>query len=231
MEFALTPVAGTLAAIPLFSQAEPTDLEAVAARTRTVTVARGESVVEAGAPPTAFYCLVSGRVQLVVSAAPAGEKVLSLAGEGQTFGEALIFTGRPYPVTARALTDCELLAVPRGPVLELADRRPGFACRMAAGLAVRLHHLVLDIEQYALHSGTERVLALLRTLAEEQAAAAPARRVVLPAGKSVMASRLSLTPETFSRILRRLTDAGAIRVEGRAITLLDLEAAAATGVL
>lgn len=102
---------------------------------------------------------------------------------------------------------------------------------MAAGLAVRLHRLVTDIEQYALLSATERVLAYLRQLSEESPRGGAARScpgpqtVVLPAGKGVIASRLSLKPETFSRALRRLTDDGVIGVHGRTITLLDLEAA------
>ncbi|MFI2379620.1 Crp/Fnr family transcriptional regulator [Streptomyces sp. NPDC018964] len=112
-------------------------------------------------------------------------------------------------------------------MLELAHSRTGFAFQMAAGLAVRLQHFVMDIEQYALHSGTERVLDLLRRLAEESCPAPhPAPAVVtLPASKNVVASRLSLKPETFSRILRRLTDMGAIRMNGRTIVLVDLDAA------
>lgn len=224
-----------LRSVPLFNQLDTESLSRLAAFTRTFPAAKGQPVVEAGTQPGAFYCLITGQVQLVVSTASGEEKVISIVSAGQTFGEALLFTDAPYPVSAVTLSDCFLLSVPFAPVLELADTRPGFARQMAAGLAIRLQHLVMDIEQYALHSGTERVLDLLRRLAEESGqdpAPSPSPAVVtLPASKNVVASRLSLKPETFSRILRRLTDAGAIRMNGRTIVLVDLDAPGTVGLI
>ena len=48
-----------------------------------------------------------------------------------------------------------------------------------------------------------------------------AGRVTLPAQKSLVASRLNLTAEYFSRILHELASAGVIRIEGRDIVILD----------
>ncbi|MBI3055160.1 MAG: winged helix-turn-helix domain-containing protein, partial [Betaproteobacteria bacterium] len=45
----------------------------------------------------------------------------------------------------------------------------------------------------------------------------------LPASKGIIASRLNLTPERFSRVLYELTAAGLITVDGRTVTILDLE--------
>jgi CRP-like cAMP-binding protein len=42
--------------------------------------------------------------------------------------------------------------------------------------------------------------------------------------KSVIASRLSIKPETWSRITRRLGEDGVIRVDGQRIAILDLAA-------
>ncbi|WP_424216666.1 Crp/Fnr family transcriptional regulator (plasmid) [Streptomyces sp. BI20] len=236
-----------LAALPLFSRVPPEDLAPIAARTRVVDVAKGQVIVAAGASPGVFYGVLRGRVRLTVSSLPAGEKVVSLVSPGETFGEALLFTGRPYPVTALALTAGRLLAVPCAPVRELSDQRPGFGSAMAAGLAMRLHRLVSDVEQYALHSGTERVLAFLHDLAGHPTDGSPADpglasnappalppyplSVRLPASKSVIASRLSLKPETLSRILRRLTEVGAIRGAGATITLVDPARARTAGLL
>ena len=51
--------------------------------------------------------------------------------------------------------------------------------------------------------------------------AARPRPIMLPAKKSIIASRLSLTPEYFSRTLHELITVGAIAVDGRQITVLD----------
>jgi CRP-like cAMP-binding protein len=117
-----------------------------------------------------------------------------------------------------------------------------FARRMLAGMAVRLHTMVGDVASYALQSSRDRVVAYLVASAQQplpalgqpasarQPAAADdgpgARVVVLPTSKQVIASRLSLTPETFSRALRDLADRGLIRVDGRRIVVSDVAALA-----
>ena len=47
--------------------------------------------------------------------------------------------------------------------------------------------------------------------------------VTLPIGKGVIASRLNLTPQHFSRILHELTAQRLITVEGRKVVITDLE--------
>jgi CRP-like cAMP-binding protein len=93
---------------------------------------------------------------------------------------------------------------------------------MLGGLAQRLHRIVGDLEGYSLKSGTQRVIGyLLRDVAGPHAGRTA--EVTLPATKSVIASRLSITREHFSRILHELSDSGLIKVSGRNIRFLDIE--------
>jgi CRP-like cAMP-binding protein len=148
------------------------------------------------------------------------EKVVEIVRPGQSFGEALMFLDKSYIVFAQALADTMLLHVAKHAVLE--ELGPdGFARRMIAGLARRLHGLVRDVEAYTLRSGQERVIGYL--LAElPEGAASGAGEVRLTPGKSVLASRLNMTPEHFSRILHDLAASGLIEVNGRAIRVPDI---------
>jgi CRP-like cAMP-binding protein len=92
---------------------------------------------------------------------------------------------------------------------------------MIAGLARRLHGLVRDVEGYTLHSGQERVIGYLLAELPDGTASGPAE-VRLTPGKSVLASRLNMTPEHFSRILHDLAEAGLIEVNGRSIRVTDV---------
>jgi CRP-like cAMP-binding protein len=116
-----------------------------------------------------------------------------------------------------------LLHVAKHAVLEELARDPQFARRMISGLARRLHGLVRDVEAYTLRSGQERVIGyLLADVADSTGNGKPVE-VHLTPGKSVIASRLNMTPEHFSRILHDLAQGGLIEMNGRSVRIPDLE--------
>ena len=125
-------------------------------------------------------------------------------------------------MNAQALADTLLLTVHRQAVLAELEQDNRFALRMLAGLSRRLHGLVHDVQAYALQSGVQRVVGyLLRDQDFEAGPTGDARTVSLPVSKATVASRLSLTPEYFSRVLRELETAGLIEVDKRDIRILD----------
>ena len=179
-----------------------------------------------------------GQVKLFALSPAGQEKVIELVGPGNSFAEALMFTGKPYIINAQSLTDTLVLSVGKDAVLREIENDSRFAMRMLAGISRRLHGLVHDVQAYALHSGMQRVIGyLLRDLPDhaEHAAemtlagagldAAPLPqcelRVSLPVSKATIASRLSLTPEYFSRVLHELEAQGLIEMDKRDIRIPD----------
>ena len=156
------------------------------------------------------------------------EKVIELIGPGGSFAEALMFLAKPSVVNAQALADSLLLSVQRHAVLEELRRDDRFALRLLAGLSRRLHGLVHDVQAYSLQSGVQRVIGyLLRDQQTDDAAGCGSVTVSLPVSKATVASRLSLTPEYFSRVLHELEAAQLIRVDKRDIHILDIARLAA----
>ena len=79
-----------------------------------------------------------------------------------------------------------------------------------------------DVQAQALHSGAQRVIGyLLRDQADEEINTNQAFTVSLPVSKATIASRLSLTPEYFSRVLHELEAAGLLRIDKRDVHILD----------
>src|SRR5690606_28335304 len=95
---------------------------------------------------------------------------------------------------------------------------PGLARKMLAGLSQRLHSLMSDVEAYSLRSGTQRVIGYLL---KDGGTSQDGRQFRLETSKTVIASRLNLTPEHFSRILHDLGANELIKVKGRDITIMD----------
>ncbi len=212
-----------LANVPLFSEMSADELDRIAAATLPVYAQKGETVCRTGDPCTGFHVVVYGQVKLGFTSPQGIEKVVEIIRPGQSFGEALMFIDKPYIVFAQALADTMLLHVCKHAVIEELGRDPGFARRMLAGLSRRLHGLVRDVEAYTLRSGAERVIGyLLRDVPDGAGADGAPVEVNLTPGKSVIASRLNMTPEHFSRILHDLAAGGLIKVSGRTIRILDL---------
>jgi CRP-like cAMP-binding protein len=137
-------------------------------------------------------------------------------------GEAVMFLGKPYPVSAEALQDALLLRLERSAVDALLDTDPGFARRMLAGLSLKLHSLLKDVDTYSQRSSTQRVIGYFLQQCEEAPDDQPVA-LDLPVAKQVIASRLNLTPESLSRSLAELSRAGLIDVQGRTIVIASLQ--------
>jgi CRP-like cAMP-binding protein len=210
---------------PLFRGLPEADLRQIAAGTREMRVARGEAVFHRGDPCEGFHIVVFGQVKLSLVSPAGDEKVVEIIGPGMSFGEALMFAGRPYIVDATALADSLLLHVNKNTLFAQLERDPALARRMLASLSMRMHMLMKDVEAFSLHSATQRVIGYLARLDDGDADG----RVSLPAQKALVASRLNLTPEYFSRILHDLAARNFIRIEGRDIDILDPEGLRAFG--
>lgn len=214
-----------LSTLPLFNDMQPGELGRLAAGCQLRRYGRGETVFHVGQPCQEFHVTVVGQVKLYAISPTGQEKVIELIGPGNSFAEAFMFTGKPYMVNAQSLTDSLLLSVAKQAVLDEIALDSRFALRMLAGISRRLHGLVRDVQAYALHSGLQRVIGyLLRDHGETDSVSFT---VLLPVSKSTIASRLSLTPEYFSRVLHELEAAGLIEIDKREVRIPDARKLAA----
>jgi len=184
-----------------------------------VNVARNETLVAAHAHCPGIYLVTSGRLMLSVGGAAGGRKVLRLAEPGDVIGLAATLLGSATLAAVEALTDSTLVLIPREIVLDRALQDAQLAFTLATLAARQSRALAADLEAVSLQSGRERIVNYL--LGNAGGVTAGASAVLLTAKKSVIASRLSVTPEYFSRTLRELISCGAIEVNGRQITIRD----------
>jgi len=208
-----------LGKLPMFQHVPAAHLHKLARHAELRRAAKDTLLYERGDPATGCYALVRGLIKLSLRAPDGAEKVLRLVGPGQTFAEPPMFDAQPQPVDALVLADSELVFLPAQALYVLLDHDRAFARAMLASLSQRIHMLIADIEAYSLSSGTQRIAAFLHSLADPSGPA-PAR-VRLPANKTVIASRLGITKETFSRLLHELIAQGLVEVSRRDILLRD----------
>lgn len=207
-----------LARIPLFQGLSAPELDRLAAATTQIHAPRGTVLFKQGDPCLGFHTVMYGQVKLMLTTPVGDEKVVRLIRPGGSFGEALMFMDKPYIVSAQTLEDTMLIHVGKAALYVEMEHHPQLTRKMLASLSQRLHALVADVESYSLRSGAQRVIGyLLKSDGKE-----PAHQIRLSTSKAIIASRLNLTPEHFSRILRELSDQELIQVKGRDITILDM---------
>ncbi|MDD2808489.1 Crp/Fnr family transcriptional regulator [Rhodoferax sp.] len=213
-----------LASSPLFSGLSSEELVQISQSCMVANYTKGEMVFMVGHACDAFHIVVSGQVKLFVVSPSGHEKVIELISPGQSFAEALVFLNRPYILSAQALVETTLVNVSKQGVYSAIAQDPQFAMHMLAGISRRLHGLVQDVEGYALQNGLQRLIGyLLRDVDANHLPDQSTLTVALPANKSTIASRLSLTPEYFSRVLHDLEHKQLIHVDRREIRILDVK--------
>jgi CRP-like cAMP-binding protein len=206
-----------VAHLPLFQTLAPEQRAQLLLGVSSRRLKKGGLLFRKGDPVLGLYIVVFGQIKLAVQSAQGEEKVVEIIGPRQSFGEAVMFLGRPYPVTAEALADSLLLHVARGRIDTMLAQDASFARKMLAGMSMRLHSLIQDVESYSLRSSAQRVIGYLLQQCPAADGGGETSTVVLPASKQVIASRLNLTPETLSRIFAELSRAGLIDIDGRTV--------------
>ncbi len=161
-----------------------------------------------GDPATAFFILIDGWMKLYRITPSGDETVIHTLTNGDSFAEAVAFTGARYPATAEAVTDARVARVPADHIVRCIRESPDIALAMIASTSQHLHHLVQQVEQLKAQSGVQRVAEFLASLSPTQQGPCT---IKLPYDKVLIAARLGLTPESLSRAFARLRSGKARR--------------------
>jgi CRP-like cAMP-binding protein len=210
-----------LAGVPPYASLDERSLKRIAKSSAQLDAPRRTIIFRPGDPAASIHILMTGHVKLALPARDNGEKVIAIIGPGQSFGELGMFLEEPHMLSAESVDNAKLLRLEKTAILACIKRNPQFAAEMITALGRRLRDLIREIDSWRRHSGSQRVVEFLAGELPDDALSGPAS-VLLPAKKRIIASRLDLTHEHFSRILRDLTSTGLISVEGPTVVVRDV---------
>lgn len=206
---------------PMFRTLGGLELVKLAQGTQEYRIARGEMLFQKGMETQGMYIVVAGQVKLFLPSAVGAEKVVHMAGAGETFGEEGVFLNKPHLVAAEATKDSILMLVDGNALMSAVEGNPSLSRAMMARLSLRLCALVDNMETCVQRSSAQRVVHYLTQMAPKEA---DTFDLHLETNKQTIASQLNLAPETLSRVLGRLARDGYIHVKGRCITVRDMGA-------
>ena len=213
----------TLGELPLFAGLAPALFDELTQGTCNVIYQKGQAIFRAGDPPTQLYVLVSGQAKISLTCRRGNERILELLDAGQVFGEAELFVDGPYVVSAYAVKPAHVLAIRRDTLFRVMAADASIARRVIESLARRQLETEADLIAQNSWSPGQRLLGYLIELAGPRRDTAAETTVTLETSKKVLASRFDMQPETLSRNLRDLTEAGLIVVARNQVTLRNAE--------
>ncbi|HIJ23009.1 MAG: Crp/Fnr family transcriptional regulator [Gammaproteobacteria bacterium] len=205
---------------PLFSSINSEVINDIFSSSELIRKSQHESLFSQGDNAEHFYILRTGSVRLFLLAPDGSEKTINILQPGNSFAEAVMFMkSNSYPVNSQFLEDGEVFSFHNKTYLNILKSNPDISLWIMADLSRQLQDRVSEIGDLCLNSATSRLINYLLSFipADQQESI----EFHLPTQKSVIASRLSIQRETFSRILGKLKKEEMIEVHGNNIRILD----------
>ncbi len=204
--------------IPLFQGLPLASLRSMLADAQVRRIEDGAVLFLQGDDADRFYVLLDGWVKLYRLTEDGTQALVTVVAPGETFAEAAVFASARFPVCAETAGAATVLALPRRGFAAALAADPQIALAMLASLSMRLRHLVERIEQLQVKSAPQRLAAFLVHLCPRTEGSA---MVGLPFAKGLVAQRLGMRPETFSRAVAALRSQG-VRMEGGQVSISDV---------
>lgn len=103
--------------------------------------AAGQTIIERNSPPTHFYLIQEGTVEIITSSPDAtheGEAVVVTLGNGQSFGEMGLVDNGTRSATVKAVTPTDLLAIECARLRELCETNTDLGYQVMRNIATDL---------------------------------------------------------------------------------------------
>ncbi|MDP2830652.1 MAG: cyclic nucleotide-binding domain-containing protein, partial [Candidatus Omnitrophota bacterium] len=161
--------------LSFFAGLSKKELAVINAKSQVIEYRKGQIIYAEGSAPSAFYCIISGRVQIYTKDKDGNQLILEYLHRGKYFGIISLLTNETHSVTSEAMNDCAILVIQRDDFNPLLQSIPHLAIDLSRSLSRRLKRK--DIHQKKIFEST--VISVFSSYAQ--------------AGKTVYALNLALS--------------------------------------
>lgn len=204
--------------VPYFSGLGTREMERIRKEAVELAFSPGEILFIEGEICRGLYLVYSGRIRIFKSSPEGREQVLLIAKPGDSFNDVPVFDGGPNPASASAQEPSVVYLIPKEALLALVGDCPA-ALAILKVFSGRLRHLTSVVEDLSFRSVVNRMARLLFDLTVVKEGTVPVPRLT----QDEMAARVGSVRDVIGRALKTLEAAGAIRLEGHRIYVIDSE--------
>lgn len=207
--------------VPIFNHLDDEQMNEIMETIKSGKYKKGEIIYSAGDQSDSLYIVNKGRIRIYRLSESGKEQLVRILVSGDFTGELALFSESTHESYAEAMVDTEVCMIQRSDLQDFLIRFPSISLKILSEFSNRLE----KSEKQTTRVSTERVetrLALF--LVEHIENNRKSMELTLPMSKKDLASYLGTTPETISRKLTELEEAGYIKQKSqRKIEILDLD--------
>ena len=209
----------------LFGDSSKTELAWIAKRAVEMHFSTAEMLFFSGEAVRGLFVVVNGKVRVFQHNAEGREQVMHVDTIGATIGEVPVFDDGPYPASAIAEEDTDVLFLDKNDIRQFCIEHPAFALKALKMMAERVRRHARLVEVLSFHEVGQRLALFLLAEAEKARTDAAERvdfRLVL--SNHEIATRIGSVRDVVSRALARLQNEGLVVVKARTITIVNMRA-------
>ncbi len=206
----------------LFSPLSNDDIQPFADAARPIRAPKGKVLFIQEDSAEYFYLITNGWVKLFRETIDGTEAVVDVLTKSHLFGETSVFEQDTYSFSAQCVEDSHILMLPTKLLRHAIENNNQMALNMLSSMSAYRRRQGREIEHLNIQNAPQRIGCFLLRLCPEN----PSGAVILnlPYDKTLIASRLGMKPETFSRALAKLKSETNIQIKGPVVTISDIDA-------
>ncbi len=181
---------------------------------------KGKILFLSGDTAERFYLVKSGWVKLFRETLDGTQAIVDILPANHIFGDTAIFDDNTYPYSAEIVEPAKIVSFPIHDLKTEIENNNKMAISLLSSMARYRRQQDREIEHMSIQNAPQRIGCFLLRLAPQDAK--KDIQIRLPYDKTLVASRLGMQPETFSRALAKLRERTGIRVNGSVIELDSL---------
>jgi CRP-like cAMP-binding protein len=209
----------------LFARLSDEETDTILAHARKAKYAAGDQIVAKGDPGDSMMAVLKGHVSIGAPFPDGRQVVLSELRVGDVFGEIALIDGKERTADVTALTDCEILMVPRRSLWSLLERRPDLCIDLLLVLCDRLRRTNEQVEDLAFrHLESRMAKALLRLLDQSGARWAGTEPAAVRISQRALGELVGGSRESVNKHLNAWKELGIVSIEKGAIVIRDVAA-------
>ena len=209
---------------PLFTALDDAQAASLRASMDSVKISKGGILFKEGDEGEHVYVIVDGKLKLGTSSGDGRENLLSILGPGEMFGELSLFDPGPRTSTATAVTDAKLLSLSHEKLIPWLKGNPEVSLQLLARLAQRLRRTNEAVGDLVFSDVPGRVAKALIDLGVKFGEKTSDGFLVHhDLTQEELAQLVGASRETVNKALADFTTRGWVRLEPRAVVVLDYE--------